>query len=283
MNPKYTVIIPTKNRAYILWRAIQSVINQSYSDWELLVVDGGSTDGTNKLVNGFNDSRIKLIINDCDTGVASARNCGLKHARGKYIGYLDSDDFVLNNWLITINRHIDDNPLKVLYMPNKNFKIDLVDENNKLQQVFFESLLYEDKKFSSENIINLEIQCDTNGMIHSTDAIEKVGLWNTNLRLYEDYEFLLRFIEYYPNGLYYIPQVLVNYTRTYGKDSLCSKATYQDLIDCMKKVYGLHGNKKFMKKQTWYPRLIEKYRPRADEESTYGTTILDHLKEKYGR
>lgn len=283
MKPKYTVIIPTKNRAYILWRAIASIVNQTYTDWELLVVDGGSNDGTNKLVNSFNDKRIKLLTNKNDTGVACARNYGIKHAQGEYIGYLDSDDLVLNDWLSTMNSNIERNPDKVLFMPNKNFRIDLVDEENKLQKIFLESLLFESKIFSAENIINLEIQCDTNGMIHSKKSIEKVGLWNTELKLYEDYEFLLRFIENYPDGLYYVPQVLVRYTRTYGKDSLCSKATYQDLITYMQKVYDLHGKKDFMKNQTWYPKQIEKYRPRAEEEKTNGITILDHLKEKYGK
>ncbi len=283
MKVKYSIIIPTKNRAYSLWKAIESVVNQSFGDWELLVVDGGSTDGTEKLVNGFNNPKISFIVNPNDIGVASARNYGIKSSKGDFIGYLDSDDYFLPNWLFEMDKYIHSHPNKMLYMPNKNFTIKVVDKNNKTDKILIQNKLFTKPRFSAKSIINLDVQCDTNGMIHSKAAIDQIGYWNETLPLYEDYEFILRFVERYPKGIAYVSKVLVSYTRAYGKDSLCSDASYQKLVDCLEKVYLMHGHKKFMSEQNWFPRLRDKYQKMALEEKLTGRGILDRILEKYSQ
>ena len=281
MNPKYSIIIPTKNRAYVIWRAISSVLSQNFQDIEVLVVDAGSTDDTEKLINEFNDKRIRFVVNPNDTGVASGRNKGIKESRGKYVSYLDSDDFLYPNWLTEMDKAIKKHPGKVLFMPNKKYSIKLVDTNHKPIKTFYEGDIFTNPPFTNENIINLKIQCDTNGMIHTKDSIKKVGFWNETLTLYEDYEFLLRFIEHFPEGLFFVPQVLLAYTRTYGKDSLCSTANYSRLVTNLEQVYKLHGTKKFMKNQTWYPSLRDKYQEMAEVEEKTGKGILERITEKY--
>ena len=92
-KPKVSVIIPTYNRAHIISRAIQSVLDQTYQDLEIIIVDDGSTDNTESVVKSFNDKRI--IYNKSDNknkGVASARNIGVKLSRAEYIAFQDSDD-----------------------------------------------------------------------------------------------------------------------------------------------------------------------------------------------
>lgn len=279
---KYSIIIPTKNRAYCLWKAINSVLSQTYTDFELLVVDGNSTDDTTKLVNSYEDQRIRLIPNENDNGVASARNKGIKESTGEYVGYLDSDDFVYNKWIESVDKYIISNPNKMLFMPNKNYSVKQVDDNGKLLRVFKEELLFE-KPPNTDDIVNLNIQCDTNGMIHKRAVIEKMGFWNDSLKLYEDFEFLLRFVGYYPDGFQFIPEVLVSYSRVYGKNSLCSKAKYQDLVDSLEKIYSLHRQKSIMKNQTWYPKLVNKFKEMAKDENEHGKTILNHLLEKYSK
>jgi len=281
MAPQYTIIIPTKNRSYVLWRAISSVLGQNFQDIEILVVDAGSTDDTEKLINEFNDKRIRFVANPNDTGVASGRNKGIKESRGKYVSYLDSDDFLYPDWLTEMDKAIKQHPEKVLFMPNKKYSIKLVDNKHKPIKTFYEGKIFTNPPFTNENIINLKIQCDTNGMIHSKDSIKKVGFWNETLTLYEDYEFLLRFIDHYPKGLYFVPQVLVAYTRTYGKDSLCSTANYSKLVTNLEQVYRLYGAKKFMEDQTWYPSLRDKYQEMAKVEEKTGKGILERITEKY--
>jgi glycosyltransferase involved in cell wall biosynthesis len=94
--PKISVIIPTYNRADLVSRAIESVIDQTYQDWELLVVDDGSTDNTKEVVEKFvkKDSRIKYFLQS-NQGASSARNFGIKNSRGDFVAFLDSDDLYL--------------------------------------------------------------------------------------------------------------------------------------------------------------------------------------------
>jgi hypothetical protein len=88
--PRVSVVMPTFNRRDTILRAIDSVRAQTLEDWELLVVDDGSTDGTKDAVVGL-DRRLRLIVQD-NTGVAGARNAALASARGQLIAFLDSDD-----------------------------------------------------------------------------------------------------------------------------------------------------------------------------------------------
>lgn len=90
--PMVSVIIPTYNRAHVLGRAIKSVIDQTFTDFELIVVDDGSTDNTEELVTSFDDSRIRFLRHGQNRGVSAARNTGIRWARGQYIAFQDSDD-----------------------------------------------------------------------------------------------------------------------------------------------------------------------------------------------
>jgi len=93
-NPTVSVIIPIYNRAHMIGRAIQSVSKQSYQDFELIIVDDGSTDNTDEVVKEFQqkDKRITYIKHDKNKGGSAARNTGIKASKGKYIAFLDSDD-----------------------------------------------------------------------------------------------------------------------------------------------------------------------------------------------
>jgi len=87
-----SVVLPTFNRGYCLERAIRSVLGQTYPDWELIVVDDGSTDDTQAVLESFKDSRIRVFRHSVNRGVAAGRNTGLAAARGDFIAFLDSDD-----------------------------------------------------------------------------------------------------------------------------------------------------------------------------------------------
>ena len=91
-NPLVSVVMTTRDRAHLLPRAISSVMAQTLSDWELLVVDDGSVDRTPEAVGAFRDARIRYIGNDVSLGLPAARNVGLAAARGRWIGFLDDDD-----------------------------------------------------------------------------------------------------------------------------------------------------------------------------------------------
>lgn len=97
MNKEYnyglvSIIMPSYNTAKYIKRSIQSVLAQTYENWELIIVDDCSTDDTVNKIKKFNDKRISLLINSKNYGAAVSRNRALKKAQGKYIAFLDSDD-----------------------------------------------------------------------------------------------------------------------------------------------------------------------------------------------
>lgn len=91
-EPEVSVIIPTFNRAQSLVTAISSVLNQTFSDIELIVVDDASTDQTVSVVQSIADDRVRLVCHDLRRGATHARNSGIRVANGKYIAFQDSDD-----------------------------------------------------------------------------------------------------------------------------------------------------------------------------------------------
>lgn len=92
-----SVILPTYNRAHLLIRALNSILIQTYQDFEILVIDDCSSDNTQCIIEEFKDDRIIYIRHENNRGVAAARNSGLAAAKGQYIAFLDSDD----EWLPT--------------------------------------------------------------------------------------------------------------------------------------------------------------------------------------
>jgi glycosyltransferase involved in cell wall biosynthesis len=91
-SPQVSVVVPAYNRVALLPRAIESVLHQTYQDFEIVVVDDGSTDGTARSLEGFRDSRIRCVRLSRRGGAARARNVGIRTARGEWIAFLDSDD-----------------------------------------------------------------------------------------------------------------------------------------------------------------------------------------------
>ena len=91
-KPLVSVIIPTHNRGQLLVRAIQSVLAQTFSDFEIIVVDDGSIDNTKEVVRGFKDPRIRFFHHEQNRGPSAARNTAIRAARGRYVTFLDSDD-----------------------------------------------------------------------------------------------------------------------------------------------------------------------------------------------
>lgn len=98
-HPKVTVIMTTYNSEKYLHEAIDSIINQTFSDFEFIIIDDESTDSTLDIIKSYLDPRIKLIVNPDRRGVAYARKIALEMARGEYIAVLDSDDIAYSNRL----------------------------------------------------------------------------------------------------------------------------------------------------------------------------------------
>src|ERR1700761_1168008 len=111
--PKITVLMPAYNAAKYIGEAIASVLEQTFGDFELVIVNDGSTDDTLAVINTFNDSRI-IIISQPNQGVASALNTGLQHSRAQYIARFDADDVCHPQRLEKQYRFLQNNPEYIL-------------------------------------------------------------------------------------------------------------------------------------------------------------------------
>jgi len=104
--PDYSIIIPTYNHADYLGRCIQSLLRQTISNWEAIIVNNFSQDNTVDVINKYQDERIKLINFSNNGIIAASRNIGIRHAQSSYIAFLDSDDWWYPRKLETITEHL---------------------------------------------------------------------------------------------------------------------------------------------------------------------------------
>jgi len=108
MNLAVSVVLPVHNRADVLARAISSVVKQTLENWELIVVDDGSTDASAEIADSFHDDRIRLLKLGANRGGNAARNAGIREARAPLIAFLDSDDAYLPEKLERVVEHFED-------------------------------------------------------------------------------------------------------------------------------------------------------------------------------
>ena len=93
MNPLISIIIPSYNHAHFLTLALQSVISQSYTNWEVIIVDNHSEDDTDQVISNFSNYRISLLKIHNEGVIARSRNKGVLASKGEWIAFLDSDDW----------------------------------------------------------------------------------------------------------------------------------------------------------------------------------------------
>ena len=101
-KPFFSIIMPAYNSEGFIGQAIESVVKQTFSDWELVVVDDGSTDNTGRIADMYQeqDSRIRVVHQRNSGDAGSARNSALSYTNGRFVQLLDSDDLMSNNLLI---------------------------------------------------------------------------------------------------------------------------------------------------------------------------------------
>jgi len=109
-TPKVTVLMPVHNGQQHLREAIESILKQSFTDFEFLIIDDGSTDGSTAIVKTYNEPRIRLIANTENQGTVHVLNQGIQEAKGEYIARMDADDISLPQRLEKQVRFMDSRP-----------------------------------------------------------------------------------------------------------------------------------------------------------------------------
>jgi glycosyltransferase involved in cell wall biosynthesis len=186
--PLVSVIIPTFNRSNVSYEAIESVLNQSFQDFELIVVDDGSTDGTLELLETYGD-RIQCYFQE-NKGPSAARNLGIKNATGLYLSFLDSDDLWLPDKLCTQMDLIFSNPdIKICYTDEIWIR-NGVRVNPKKRHQKYSGWIF-------EYCLALCIISPSSVLLHR-DIFNNVGVFDENLIVCEDYDLWLRVSLKYP-------------------------------------------------------------------------------------
>src|SRR5690606_28917246 len=109
-EPLVTVFMPVYNSEQYIREALESILNQTYQNLDILLVDDGSTDRSVEIIKSYQDTRIRLIQNEKNMGIPYTRNVGLKEAKGKYIAIMDSDDIAVSNRIERQIQYLETNP-----------------------------------------------------------------------------------------------------------------------------------------------------------------------------
>ena len=180
-KPLISVIMPVYNRKDVVMNAIDSVLNQTYENFELIVVDDASTDGTTDLLKTINHEKVRVIFHETNKYASGARNTGLRESKGEYIAYLDSDNLLDERYLAaTVGAFLLLPDAGGLY--SAQYRYETYDSDPFAVQfaAFNRSLLH------NHNFV------DMNCFAHRRDVYEKVGGFDETLKGADDWELILK-------------------------------------------------------------------------------------------
>jgi glycosyltransferase involved in cell wall biosynthesis len=193
VNPHISVILPVHNRAGVLPRAIGSVLEQKLRDFELIVIDDGSTDDSARVAESFDDERIRLIRLDRNRGGNAARNAGIRAASAPLIAFLDSDDAYLPPKLERVLSIFEERPGLDL----------LVDSFVKVQppgsarpRVVRRNPAIDNRELFRKALFTRRLWKATPAISAKREAIVRAGMFDESLRRLQDFDLLIRISEF---------------------------------------------------------------------------------------
>ena len=206
-NPRVSVIIPTYNRAHLLAQAIDSVLAQTFRDWELIVVDDGSTDNSAERVKAVDDARLHYL-RQSHRGIGAAMNAGLATTRGEYIARLDSDDLWLPEFLQTQTQVLDRQPdIGLVYAR----AVGRDSAGKALSYVLGIPPRYPPDSFKS--MVYDDCTCNITVLVRKA-CLDRVGPYDESLHAHEDWDIWLRVARHY--SFAFTDQVLAVFRRHGG-------------------------------------------------------------------
>jgi len=225
--PRVSVILPTYNRAQYIEESIRSVLDQTYTDFELIVVDDASTDQTSQIVNAMNDDRVRYVRHEQNQGPAVARNMGIEHSRGDYLTFQDDDDTWVKHKL---QRQVDlldsySNRLGLVYTGATNI--------NDEREVYVPSDKLEKREKNVYPHILFGMFVNIHCMIRQ-ECLELVGKFDTEFDRFQDWELWVRIAKHY--NVHLIDEKLVYWRKMADKQRTLDDSVYRNsLLGIVKK------------------------------------------------
>lgn len=283
-----SVIIPCYNYGHLIAETIESIINQTYTNWEIIVIDDGSTDNTEQIINDFikRDSRIKYRKKE-NAGPSAARNLGISISNGSYIQFLDADDLVQRRkFEAHISKFESDPDLDIVY-GNIRYITKNYSNDRKITSTFWGS----DREWTRDisgwgkDILPEALKgnfAHLSTTIYTRRIVDKVGKFDESKRAAEDYHFLIRCIIKNAKILFNDDAETYGLIRWHGdntsKDSIWildgEKKVHQELIPVLKSI----GDKKAIENNEYAIKGIEMINSKSWKRIFLSGGKLDSLK-----
>lgn len=216
-EPLVSVIIPTCDRPELLGNALSSLVRQGCKDFEAVVVNDGAVDIKSVLTSFSGKLRITACRHDIPRkGLSTARNTGLEAARGKYIAYLDDDDFYFEDHLEVLLQCAEHTKFPVIYTDGLYARQRLIDD----EWVTVRRKLYYSNQFSHASLAEANL-APVLAMMHTKKCLERTGKFAPYLRSHEDWDLWQRMARHHP--FLHAPTITAEYTDRIGGGSLSKK------------------------------------------------------------
>jgi GT2 family glycosyltransferase/spore maturation protein CgeB len=248
-----SVIVPTHNRPDMLVEALRSILNQTYQDFEIIVVNDAGSDVT-EIINLLNkDNKITYVKHNRNRGLAAARNTGLKLARGKYIAYLDDDDVFYPQHLKTLVDFLETHPCKAAY--TDAYKA--IQERQNVSYHTIKRVVVYSVEFNSDFMLvqnYIPVLC----VMHERACLDEVGLFDESLEVHEDWDMWIRIGLKY--GMRHIKTVSSEFRfRIDGTNSTGDNSIRRSFLETAERIY-----KKYRAYAEGKPHVLEAQQEHRD-------------------
>ncbi len=226
-----SIIMPAYNREDTISAAIASVLAQSYSHFELIIIDDGSSDNTADVVKSFDDERVRLIMGPGRSGVSEARNIGLRASKGELIAYLDSDNTWQPDYLIAMVAALHQTPHAQGAYSGQYLYRGKHPEPFAIRYASFNKGLLENRNY-----------IDLNCFIHNKCVFNKTGMFDTRLKRFVDWDLILKISSDYT--IISVPVLLSNYFYELAENAITNDNSLHGYIDIVREQ---HNTREFIK------------------------------------
>jgi glycosyltransferase involved in cell wall biosynthesis len=232
-NPVVSVVMPVFNVAPFVRLAVESVLKQTLADFEMVVVDDGSTDGTMDALQSIDDSRLEVVTQE-NAGSSAARNAGARRSQAPYIAFIDGDDLWSPKKLAVHIDFMKTHPGVDLTFSHSSI---INEQGNPLGRFSRPVRGY----ISFRHLLIQNVVHNGSAVVARREALEKAGYFDTSLRSAVDHDLWLRVALIRSNNVYCIPQVLTFYRMREGqitKDWRRMQQSWKTLIEKLRRVAG---------------------------------------------
>lgn len=261
-----SIVLPVYNGERFLSKAIESIINQTYTDWELIIVNDCSQDGSLTIINDYmqKDNRIQLINNKENMKLPKSLNIGFRKAKGKYLTWTSDDNLFMSEAIEKMVTYLDTHTEKMVCAGM--YTIDAAGEH------ISEWDSYADDKMYYQNVVGA---C----FMYCKDIIDKIGEYDANMFLVEDYEYWLRIIKEYGN-IGYIEEKLYLYRIHDGSLTTKRQKEIQTQLLRLRKKYIINIINFYLKNET-YHNLVRIYMDFMFDDTDEFSSVMTEMENNF--